>query len=331
MKENESIKKIFGLYISGKPFSRKGQVLFGKWLRASHSHEEKEKQLYHYWETVDGKITDDTWNDWNCLQSKLKKPSDRFIGQMNRNWLKYAAAVVLLIVSVSTTYWMTLLHTLKQPVEMVELYVENGETREILLPDSSRMWVNSGTTVIYPTDFRNMSSRTVYLSGEASFKVYKDKEKPFIVNTSSVNVEALGTVFTVKSYSGEEYTTATLEEGSIQVSLKENLNESYILKPSEQLIYSRSDKNIQLTTVDLSSYKLIRKGYIIFENVSFKELVSSLEKKYNVKFQYNATKYENDLYCVKFSPDETIEEVMNILNKLIGIKYTIIDNVIVVN
>ena len=92
------------------------------------------------------------------------------------------------------------------------------------------------------------------MTGEASFNVHKDPEKPFIVKTSALNVQALGTVFTVKSYASENYTTATLEQGSIQVSLKEKPDETYILKPSEQLIYSHINHTVQQNKVDLSLY-----------------------------------------------------------------------------
>ena len=97
-----------------------------------------------------------------------------------------------------------------------------------------------------------MDSRTIYLAGEASFQVYKKKKKPFIVKTSGVDVQALGTVFTVKSYAGEDYTTTTLEEGSVKVSLKNGMTQSYVLKPSEQLVYSHRDHSVQRNRVDLS-------------------------------------------------------------------------------
>lgn len=329
MKEHESIKKLFQLYISGKHFSQTGRALFGKWLRAPQDQETKEDQLHQYWETVENKISDNTWHDWNRLQAQLTTPTLQK-KTFHIQWMRYAAAIALLVISISGTYWATTLHTLQQPVEMVELFVQHGDTREILLPDSSRIWVNAGSTVLYPANFEKMDSRTVYLTGEASFNVHKDPEKPFIVKTSALNVQALGTVFTVKSYASENYTTATLEQGSIQVSLKEKPDETYILKPSEQLIYSHINHTVQQNKVDLSLYKLMRKGYLIFENVPFKQLATELEKKYGVTFQYNATRYENDLYCVKFAPDETIEDVMEILHQLMDIQYTIKENHIIV-
>lgn len=321
MEVHQSIRKIFRLYI-GKHFTRAGRAVFGKWLRAEQFHEEKEAVLQEYWQETKAEITSATWHDWNRLRDGMglmlerKKP-------VRTEWLKYAAVAALLILTAGGTYWFTNTYTLRSSTEMAEMFVPYGETREIVLPDSSRVWVNAGSTLLYPSDFKKMNSRTVYLTGEASFRVQKNKEKPFIVKTLGLDVQALGTVFTVKSYAGERYTTATLEEGCVKVSLKENLGRSYILKPSEQLIYSHDDYSVRMNQVDLSAYKMLRKGYLIFENVSFQEMVSTLEKKYGVTFQYNATQYGNELYNVKFAPTESIEDVMEILRQLIGIQYII--------
>ena len=226
-------------------------------------------------------------------------------------------------VTVGGTYWTAVQYTLHQPTVMSEMFVPYGETRELVLPDNSRVWVNAGSTLVYPSDFSQMDSRTVYLTGEASFHVSKNKKKPFIVKTAGLDVQALGTVFTVKSYAGEDFTEATLEEGSVKVSLKEGDNRSYILEPSDQLVYSHADGGVRMNRVDITLYKMARKGYLIFENVSFEQMIHALEKKYGMTFQYNATRYGDDLYNVKFAPDETIENIMEILHQLIGIQYTI--------
>lgn len=237
--------------------------------------------------------------------------------------MRYAAAIAIFVMTAGGTYWTTRELTLRQSTEMCEMFVPYGKTCELVLPDSSRVWVNTGSTLLYPSDFKQLDSRTVYLTGEASFQVSKNKEKPFIVKTSGLDVQALGTVFTVKSYAGEDYTMATLEEGSVKVSLKEGAEESYVLQPSEQLVFSHTDKSVRMNRVDLSLFRMARKGYLIFEDVTFEQMILTLEKKYGVTFQYNATRYGTDLYNVKFGPDEKIEDVMEILHQLIGIQYII--------
>ena len=321
METHESIKRMFQLYV-GKHFTRAGRAIFGKWLRAQQDQVEKEEMLQQCWEASEGEISADTWNEWNRLQEQLGISFKRN-GRLGVRWMRYAAVIALFLVTAGGTYWATVQYTLHQPTVMSEMFVPYGETRELVLPDNSRVWVNAGSTLVYPSDFSQMDSRTVYLTGEASFHVSKNKKKPFIVKTAGFDVQALGTVFTVKSYAGEDFTEATLEEGSVKVSLKEGDNRSYILEPSDQLVYSHADGGVRMNRVDIALYKMARKGYLIFENVSFEQMILTLEKKYGVTFQYNATRYGNDLYNVKFAPDETIENVMEILHQLIGIQYII--------
>lgn len=328
MEAHESIKRIFQLYV-GKHFTRAGRAVFGKWLRAQQNQAEKEDALHQYWDESAGEISSDTWNEWNRLQEQLGISFKRN-GRFGVRWMRYAAVVALFLVTAGGTYWATVQYTLHQPTVMSEMFVPYGETRELVLPDNSRVWVNAGSTLVYPSDFSQMDSRTVYLTGEASFHVSKNKEKPFIVKTAGLDVQALGTVFTVKSYAGEDCTTATLEEGSVKVSLKEGDGRSYILKPSDQLVYSHADGGVRMNRVDIALYKMARKGYLIFEDVSFEQMILTLEKKYGVTFQYNATRYRNDLYNVKFAPNETIENVMEILHQLIGIQYIINEKNVIV-
>lgn len=328
METHESIKRIFQLYI-GKHFTRMGRAIFGKWLRAQQDQVEKEEMLQQCWEASEGEISADTWNEWNRLQEQLGISFKRN-GRLGVRWMRYAAVIALFLVTVGGTYWAAVQYTLHQPTVMSEMFVPYGETRELVLPDNSRVWVNAGSTLVYPSDFSQMDSRTVYLTGEASFHVSKNKKKPFIVKTAGLDVQALGTVFTVKSYAGEDFTEATLEEGSVKVSLKEGDNRSYILEPSDQLVYSHADGGVRMNRVDITLYKMARKGYLIFENVSFEQMILMLEKKYGVTFQYNATRYGNDLYNVKFAPDETIENVMEILHQLIGIQYIINEKNVIV-
>ena len=124
---------------------------------------------------------------------------------------------------------------------------------------------------------------------------------------------------------------ATLEEGSVLVSVNEEGIEPTVLKPDQQLVYSHTSYTVKVHAVDASLYNMERDGYVIFENVPFNRLMASLERKFNVKVHYNSQKYAGEYYNVKFSPDETIEDVLNVLRQLVGIRYTIKGNVVIIN
>lgn len=330
MEGHELIRRIIRLYF-GKHFSHYGRFLFGRWLRAEEDKEEKADVLQELWEESPNIATEATTADWMILSQRLQyRPLESNVRPLSRRWQTYAAVIAFLLFTTGTTYWFTRTQT-PRVVEMAELFVPYGESKQLLLPDGSEVWVDAGSLLIYPTDFSAADTRTVYLNGEASFKVYKNAEKPFIVKTTHLDVQALGTVFTVESYPDGFYTTATLEEGSIQIDTKGKEHLTSILKPNDQLVYSHKDHTIHIHQVDAALYGMERNGYLIFENVSFNQLMASLERRFNIVIHYNSQKYAGDYYNVKFAPKETLTDVLAILKQLVGLNYQVKGNVVIIN
>ena len=315
-----SIKKIFKLYI-GKHFSEQGRKIFGHWLQLESNQQEKEQLLKQYWLESEGVSTDETQRDWKLLRREIHKS---YPSVTNFRYIKNAAAVVCLILSLGATYYIATENAVRQPVEIVEVIVPYGETKEITLPDSSKVWMDSGSTIMYTKDFKSTISRSVFLSGQATFTVSKNKEKPFIVHTAQLEIEALGTIFTVESYPENLFTTATLEEGRIKVGVSSDKTTSYILNPCDQLVYSHLDKKVTRSKVNIEHFKLIRNGYIILHEVTLKEIFSILERKYGVVFQYSVNGNEERLYSMKFSANDSIEDAMFVIQQLADIQYSII-------
>lgn len=328
MEESNPIKQIVHLYF-GKHFSRYGQILFGRWFRAEAEEIEKTELLQELWTRSSAEATDVTRHDWYALQKQLQiKP----VFSLYRPWIRYAAMLACVMLAGTTVFWVAdRSKQVRSSVEMVELFVPYGESREVVLPDSSKVWLDAGSLLIYPKEFTMAGTRTLYLSGEASFMVRKNPTKPFIVKTTYLAVQALGTVFSVESYPNDSCTTATLEEGSVRVEIKGGIHEPSLLKPDQQLVYSHTSHTVTVQSVDASLYKMERSGYLIFEQVSFSRLIASLERKFNVTVYYNSRKYADAYYNVKFAPDETLEDVLNVLKQLVGIQYKIKDQVVFIN
>ena len=250
---------------------------------------------------------------------------------MYRGWIKYAAVIALMLLTGAATFFVTDRLKPTRHVEMAELFVPYGESRQVILPDGSQVWVDAGSLLVYPKDFTDTENRTVYLTGEASFTVRKNREKPFIVKTTYLDIQALGTVFTVASYPGDSCTSTILEEGSVKVDVKTGDHQPAILKPNERLVYSHAAHTVTVQSVDALLYKMERSGYLIYENVSFSHLMASLERKFNVTIHYNSQKYADEYYNVKFAPHETLEDVLTVLQQLIGIHFKIKGNVVFIN
>lgn len=330
--KNEHTRNIIHTYF-GKHFTTKAKVLFGRWLRAKGDDVGKEAFLFGLWQQSPAEISEETHSDWNRLQQHLQYtiPGPKRSVPFYRRLMKYAAVIALMLLAATATYYWTGRETAGKYIEMAEFFVPYGESRMITLPDSSKVWVDAGSMLVYPKDFSDVATRSVYLTGKASFTVRKNPEKPFIVKTTYLDVEALGTVFTVKSYPSDIYTEATLEKGSVRVDVKVGTHPSSILKPNEQLVYSHREGTVGIHQVDAAIYSMEREGYLIFENTSFAQLMSALERKFNVVIQYNGQKYGHQLYNVKFGPDETLEDMLDVLQQLTGLNYKIKKNVIFIN
>lgn len=95
--------------------------------------------------------------------------------------------------------------------------------------------------------------------------------------------------------------------------------------------YSHAAHTVTVRPVDALLYKMERSGYLIYENVSFSHLMASLERKFNVTIHYNSQKYADEYYNVKFAPHETLEDVLAVLQQLIGIRFKIKGNVVFIN
>jgi transmembrane sensor len=124
----------------------------------------------------------------------------------------------------------------------------------LTLPDGSRVWLNAGSSLAYPTQFTN-NERKVALTGEGYFEVRSTpvKKRPFVVqiNGASGNqgeVTVLGTHFNIKGYEDETVIRTTLLEGSVKVVNRQsaigNRNDelAVVLKPGQQAVIAGNSR-----------------------------------------------------------------------------------------
>ena len=154
-----------------------------------------------------------------------------------------------------------------------------GDKSNVLLPDSSRVWLNSGSKISFNSDFKH-GGRNVTLEGEAYFSVSKDKDHPFRIRTADVEIKVLGTQFNVKAYPDENYVSTALVEGSLMFS---GNNEERIIKPNEKIIFDKKTRKMtQNKLADISSEIDWKKGRFVFRNESLEELEPKLERWFDV-------------------------------------------------
>lgn len=157
-----------------------------------------------------------------------------------------------------------------------------GETRDILLPDGTKIILNACSSLRYPELFAN-GERRIELEGEAYVHVTHNEEKPFIVSTSRMNVMVLGTCFDIKSYPEDEVVFVNVENGLVQVDLPEAMVR---LKKTECFSYNTSsgkmDKDKNLT----GKVAEWREGILSFKSTPLKDVARVLERRYHCKILF---------------------------------------------
>jgi transmembrane sensor len=198
-----------------------------------------------------------------------------------------------------------------------------GGKYQIILPDGSKVWLNSVSSLRYPAVF-NDKERNVELKGEAFFEVARNTEKPFIVKTSAMSVMVTGTQFNVMAYSDEKYTAATLVEGSINVS---NNISNMVLRPGEQVV-SNDGAKLSKNIVDVEQNIAWKNGLFQFSNSDIRTVMNQISRWYDVTIEYKGLVPEKH-FGGYISRDSKLSQVLKIL-ELSGVKFKIEEKKIIV-
>jgi ferric-dicitrate binding protein FerR (iron transport regulator) len=297
------------------------QERFHQWLIHKAHAAEKEEALFQLWEQTESAPTADTMASLSSLRLKahfnVKKKN-----AVLTVW-KYAAAIVLML-SATTVYLFTA-HT-SQHISFSEQFVGAGQTDTLRLPDGSAVIANSGSIILYPENF-GRETRTLYLSGEANFKVVRNPEAPFVVKSKHATVIALGTEFNVSTYADDQKLKVTLISGSVKVKPRDNQTAFILDSAGEQFVYHTAQKRYVINRVDLHDATAWQHGELVFRGTTIKEILATLERKYDVSFQCKLTLLNDDKYNFSFKRETALPEILDIIETVVGkFDYTITYN-----
>ena len=212
-----------------------------------------------------------------------------------------------------------------------ELEVPYGKIFDIELSDGTIVHLNSGTSIKYPVNFLKGKKREVFIDGEAYFDVAKDINHPFIVNADLVAVEVLGTSFNISSYKEDTEIKTVLVEGKVNMYNAHSPNNKIALKPGYKGAWNKSDKYTYVEEVDTSLYTAWINGELIFKGSTFNNMVRKLERRYNVTISNNNVALQNKKFNARFSVNiESIDDVMESINKISPFDYKIINNQVII-
>ena len=213
-----------------------------------------------------------------------------------------------------------------QPMKYHTLAVPVGGEYHFTLADGTRVWVNSASEVRFPNCFSG-EKREIYVKGEVYLEVARDEKHPFVVHAGENEVRVLGTRFNLTAYPDEQKVITTLVEGSVEF---RNNQSSIRLKPGEQSVLDRETNNLEKQKVDVSIYTSWISGTYEYELMPLSDITRQLSRWYDVQFVYESTEFSNHPFTGVVKRDQSLEEVLSIIEKTTNIKFKISGRTIII-
>ena len=187
------------------------------------------------------------------------------------------------------------------------LTTPRGGQYQVILPDQTRVWLNSSSSIRFPTQFKG-KERMVSVTGEAYFEVTKNAAMPFKIVANHTEVEVLGTHFNLMAYPDENTINTALLEGSVKVS---SSTETRILLPGQESRISKTGR-INTFTVAADEVMAWKNGWFNFNNCDIQKVMRQISRWYDVEVEYQG-RTPTGHFSGMVSAANEIDKVLDIL------------------
>lgn len=302
------------------------------------------EQIQNLWQYKNGADTRDSEIAFELHLRKLKETGTDFPEQstsgaviklaprrMRKVFIALSAAVAVIAVII----WVRFSHEntqdglLPDSKKFSEISSPIGSKTKLILPDSTVVWLNAGSKLVYDEYF-GFTNRNTTLVGEAFFDV-KHGNIPFIIHANGVHIKDLGTAFNVKAYPDEKTTETSLIRGKVEITLDKRPGELHILKPNEKLVVTNepekaivksNEKKDPITVLgNITHYNdddslVVETSWVenklVFEDEPFYEVAKKMERWYGVNIDFTDDRLANYRMHGSFTT-ETIKEALDAL------------------
>ncbi|MDE6338000.1 MAG: DUF4974 domain-containing protein [Muribaculaceae bacterium] len=211
----------------------------------------------------------------------------------------------------------------------LQIDVPRGGEFVVTLEDSTRVWLNSESRLIYPAHF-SASSRRVELTGEAYFEVTHNPDVPFIVESANQRVRVYGTEFNIRSYPEDDAVYTTLSSGSVSLSPTSGVGEIF-LSPGKQAVFTKETSEAKVRTVDIERVTGWRHGRFVFEEQSLRQIMRDLARWYDFEYEFADNDAAETIFMGSIPRYSNFKTAIAILEKSGGLTFEVKDNKILVS
>jgi len=291
------------------------------WVQESDENLHYYRQVKNIWDSsVELPVSTD-----KALARTLKRMESRKANLSFMQLMQKLAAILFIPLLVGSV-WLLSAKYMKHDQAIVaynETVAAFGTYSRIDLPDGSKVWLNSGSSLRYPARF-NENERHVFLTGEAYFEVHSDKSSPFLVNTPYFSVKATGTRFNVMANAKSRTPSVTLVEGKVDVNRLKNGKEEVLLsqmKPNQHLVFDTLSGRVVVENEDPYKYFAWKDGKLVFRNDNISEVARRISLQYNVDIEIKGNEIKQYRYRATFE-NEPLDELLRLLKLSSPIDYT---------
>ncbi|GAP69307.1 FecR family protein [Bacteroidales bacterium 6E] len=198
-------------------------------------------------------------------------------------------------------------------ISIQEIHSPIGMRSYVVLPDSTCLWLNSGSYLRYGIPFIR-ENRVVELIGEAFLDVARNDDSPFVVKANGAEVEVLGTRFNVNAWPNSNVISVVLKEGSInfKFQVEEGIFKRTELKPNDYLQFDTNDNKIAVENTNIEKYIAWHQNIMILDDTPMTELAEMLSKWYGVRVVIASEEIKRYKFTTTFD-NEPLHRVLELL------------------
>lgn len=269
-----------------------------------------------YLEKIDN---DAAWENVGQQITSIKKEEHK--GSTGRTIvLKRAAqwaALVLILIGISAVFYSKYRTDQKQNLQT---YLTNeGERKEVILSDGSRIFLNENSLISINYDF-GIKTRELHIKGEAYFEVEKDKTKPFVIHGTKTSVQVLGTTFNVSEL--KDQTRVTVNSGIVSFFLSNDSDIYVRLTKGEVGEYNGKTNSIVKSTNSDLNYCSWKTGILKFKNTPLGQVLRDLQNHYKIEITLD-DQLKNKHRLTSVFDNQPLKEVLEEIKFVIGIDYNV--------
>lgn len=210
-------------------------------------------------------------------------------------------------------------------VEELNLSVPKGGEFKITLEDSTEVWLNADSRLIYPSVF-GTGERRVKVSGEAYFSVHHEDDRPFYVDTNDQTIRVYGTTFNVRNYPDDNLAYITLETGSIALSRPGVVQGGeVVMSPGHHATYDKDSERMSMTVVDPAVISSWRHGKFVFENQPLRCIMRDLSRWYDFDYEFADSDIEEIIFLGSIPRYSDFTITVSIIEKCSDLRISIRD------